>query len=125
MACAIASTPGAGGAAEVAGRLRVCSAGDVAEGEMRAFAVEGVTVPVLVARIDGIYYASSGMCPHEDVELADGSLDPESCTVTCHAHGYCFELATGACTPDSSLTLPTFRTTVEGDDVWIEIFVQR
>jgi len=106
----------------MAGRLRVCRTIDVAEGEMRAFAVEGVAVPVLVARIEGVFYASSGMCPHEDVELADGSLDPEARTVTCHAHGYCFELLTGACQPDRSLTLPTFRTSVEGDDLWIELF---
>ena len=89
---------------------------------MRSFAVEGVDVPVLVSRVDGSFFACSGICPHEDVELGDGTLEPERLTVICHAHGYCFDLKTGHCTPDDRLVLPRFRTEVVGDELWIELF---
>jgi len=98
----------------------VCATSEVPEGEMRGFRVEGVTVPVLVTRVDGEFRACSGMCPHEDVELGGGSLS--GLEVVCPGHGYCFDLENGACVPDDSLTLPIYRTWIEDGAVWIELF---
>ena len=100
-------------------KLRVCRVGDVPPGEVRAFDVDGIAVPVLVANIDGRLVAASGMCPHEDVELIGGSFDGE--WITCPGHGYQFELASGACGHTDELCLPTFRVVVEGGEVFIRI----
>lgn len=100
-------------------KLRVCSAGEVAPGEIRAFDVDGLAVPVLIANLDGRLVAASGMCPHEDVELIDGSFDGES--IVCPGHGYQFDLASGACSHDPSLCLPTYKVVIEDGDVFVSI----
>lgn len=92
---------------------------DIAAGELRAFRVAGVTWPVMVTIIDGEVVASSGVCPHEDVELWTGDL--EGATVTCPGHGYQFDLRTGRCEHDISLELRRYPTTRIGDDIWVDL----
>lgn len=100
-------------------RRIVCRADAIPPGEMRSFEVEGFDVPVLIANVDGRLLATSGMCPHEDVELAGGTL--EDCRLTCPGHGYEFDIATGACQHDPDLTLPTYAVKVEGEAVVVEL----
>lgn len=100
-------------------RVRVCRTADVVAGELRAFAVDGVTWPVLVVRQDDAIVATAGVCPHEDVGLADGSYD--GCLLTCPGHGYQFEVATGRCTHDPTLVLRRYPVTIVGDEVWVDL----
>ena len=125
MDCATASIPSDAAAANkdwsvVAGRLRVCRVTEVPEDGMAAFDVEGMAVPVLVVRRGDAVKATSGICPHEVVELVDGSLDGNR--VICHGHGYEFDLDTGECSTGTSLCLPVYPTVVEDGEVWIELF---
>ena len=100
-------------------RVRVCSLDDIADGALRAFAVRGVTWPVIVTRVDGALVAVPGVCPHEDVPLATGELrDGE---IVCAGHGYAFDLATGRCTHDPSLELRRYPITVVDGDVWVDL----
>jgi nitrite reductase/ring-hydroxylating ferredoxin subunit len=104
----------------VALRVRVCRRADVAAGELRAFAVAGVTWPVVVTLVDGAVVAMPGVCPHDDVALGDyGVID--GTTVTCRVHGYGFDLATGRCEHDPRLYLRRYRVTVHGDEVWVDL----
>lgn len=100
-------------------RVRVCSVDELATGELRAFRVEGVTWPVVLTIIDGAIVAFPGVCPHEDVALADGELD--GTTVICPGHGYHFDLYSGRCEHDPSLTLRRYPTTQIGTDIWVEL----
>jgi nitrite reductase/ring-hydroxylating ferredoxin subunit len=100
-------------------RFRVCRADEVPRGEIRAFDVDGLAVPVLVANLDGILIAASGMCPHEDVELIGGSYDGTS--IVCPGHGYEFDLASGACSHDDTLCLPTYQVTVVAGEVYVTV----
>jgi toluene monooxygenase system ferredoxin subunit len=100
-------------------RVRACKLTDVVDGELRAFAVSGVTWPVIVTRVDGELYAYPGVCPHEDVELADGDLT--GATITCPGHGYVFELRTGRCRHDPGLELRRYPITIVGDDIWVDL----
>ena len=84
-------------------RVRVCRADEVVDHELHAFAVEGVTWPVIVVRLDGVIVATPGVCPHEDVGLATGAFDGH--LLTCPGHGYQFDLETGRCTHDPGLVL--------------------
>ena len=79
-------------------RVRVCKLADVVRDELRAFPVKGVTWPVIVTYVDDELVACAGVCPHEDVELADGDLFGH--TIICPAHAYAFDLRTGACAHD-------------------------
>lgn len=100
-------------------RVRVCRLADVVPGELRAFAVAGVTWPVLVTYVDGALVAVPGVCPHEDVALVDGELDEG--TLTCPGHAYRFDLRTGRCGHDATLELRRYPITLVGDEVWVDL----
>jgi toluene monooxygenase system ferredoxin subunit len=100
-------------------RVRVCRLADVVPGELRAFAVTGVTWPVIVTFAGAELVAVPGVCPHEDVGLADGELVRD--TIICAAHGYRFDLHTGRCAGHPELELRRYPVTVVGDEVWVDL----
>jgi len=103
----------------VALRLFVCRTDQVPPGEMRAFPVEGVDVPVLVINIDGTFHATTSMCPHEDVSLADGYR--EGCKIVCPGHAYEFDFTTGACSHDRELVLRRYPITIVKGELFVDL----
>jgi nitrite reductase/ring-hydroxylating ferredoxin subunit len=103
----------------VALRVRVCRLADVVPGELRAFSVAGVTWPVIVTYAESKLVACAGVCPHEDVGLANGHL--EDTTLVCPGHGYGFDLTTGLCTHDATLALRRYPITLVGDDLYVDL----
>jgi nitrite reductase/ring-hydroxylating ferredoxin subunit len=100
-------------------RVRVCRLADVADDALRAFAVRGVTWPVIVVRVAGELVATPGVCPHEDVALADGELRDGA--IVCPGHGYAFDLSTGRCAHDPGLELRRYPITIVGDEVYVDL----
>jgi nitrite reductase/ring-hydroxylating ferredoxin subunit len=101
-------------------RVRVCRLADVVAGELRAFAVSGVTWPVLLSFVEHELIAVPGVCPHEDVGLADyGEL--HGTTLLCRVHGFEFDVRTGRCEHDPRLHLRRYPVTVIGDEVWVDL----
>ncbi len=101
-------------------RVRVCRLADVVAGELRAFAVPGVTWPVLLSFVEHELVAVPGVCPHEDVALADyGELCDT--TLRCRVHGFEFDVLTGRCEHDPRLHLRRYPVTVIGDEVWVDL----
>lgn len=100
-------------------RVLVCRLTDVVDDELRAFPVRGVTWPVIVTRIDGNLVAVPGVCPHEDVSLAGGDL--HGTILTCPGHSYEFDLRSGTCTHDPTLSLRRYTVTVVADEVWVDL----
>lgn len=100
-------------------RVRVCALTEVADDAMRAFAVEGVTWPVIVTRIAGELIAFPGVCPHDDVGLWTGELDGH--TVVCPGHGYSFDLHTGRCRHAPALHLRRYTITVVAGEIWVDL----
>lgn len=95
-------------------RVKVCRADEIAPGELKGFEVPGVTVPIMIANVDGRFLAASSMCPHEDVSLLSGKH--KGLKVVCPGHGYQFNLETGTCSHDATLPLRRYRVTeVDGD----------
>lgn len=102
-------------------RVRVCALGELVANELRGFAVEGVTWPVMVTIVDGVVTAFQGVCPHDDVSLVDyGVLDPDA-QVRCRVHGYRFDLATGRCENSPRMELRRYRVTLADGDVWVDL----
>ena len=100
-------------------RVRVCSRHEIGEGQLRAFAVSGVTWPVIVTIVDGEILACPGVCPHEDVALWGGEL--VGATLVCPGHGYRFDLHTGRCKHDPELELRRYPVTLVGDEIWVDL----
>lgn len=103
-------------------RVRVCRVDEVPTGELRAFAVAGVDIPIMVTCVDGAIVATSSMCPHEDVSLADGFL--EGTLVECPGHAYCFDLVSGACQHDEELRLRRYRVSLVNDEVFVDLLAE-
>jgi toluene monooxygenase system ferredoxin subunit len=61
------------------------------EGEMLGLRVDGVAV--LLVRAGGALHAYRDACAHQGVPLSEGKL--EGSTLTCRAHGWCYDVATG------------------------------
>src|SRR4051794_5203637 len=101
-------------------RVRVCSVDEVVEGELRGFAVDGVTWPVMVMVHEGEMIAFPGVCPHDDVSLVDyGVIDERA--VVCRVHGYRFDLDTGRCEHAPGLHLRRYRITRLADEIWVDL----
>ncbi len=100
-------------------RVRVCKLADVVPDELRAFRVDGVTWPVIVTSVEGELFAMPGVCPHEDVALADvnrfGHED------MCSAPAYTVDLRTGRCRHDRTIELRRYPITIVGDEVWVDL----
>ena len=71
--------------------VKIGNATDVANGEMRAFDLDGTKVSV--ANASGHLYAFDDTCTHMGCSLANGELD--GTTVTCACHGSQFDVTSG------------------------------
>ncbi len=100
-------------------RVRVCRVDEVPAEDFRAFPVNGVTWPVIVARVDGELVAVPGVCPHEDVALEHGYMDGPR--IVCPGHSYGFDLRTGRCQHDATLVLRRYKLSIIDDDVWVDL----
>jgi nitrite reductase/ring-hydroxylating ferredoxin subunit len=92
-------------------------------------------VRLLVARVDGKYYAAQALCPHLKGNLTRGTLDGS--IVTCPAHGSKFDIRDGlniswvAGLPKLAQkavgvvakpkNLQTYPTRVQDGQVWIQV----
>ena len=75
---------------------------------------------ILLANVDGNYYAVDDTCTHEDASLSTGSLRGEF--VKCPLHGSRFNVRTGQAMEDPAQeNLRTYPVRVEGDDILVAI----
>ena len=70
----------------------ICKAGDVDQGHIREFDIDGLEV--LVSNIDGEMRVYPPMCPHMEEPL-DGSAFCKGAIMTCSKHLWQWDLATG------------------------------
>ena len=97
--------------------VRVGSAKEVVENEMRAVDVAGTKV--CIASAQGHLYAIDDTCPHRGCSLAEGELD--GTTVTCPCHGSQFDVTSGAVLHGPAHQPVRSRAVkVEGEDLLIE-----
>ena len=71
---------------------RIAKTNDLSEGTMKKYQVEDTEI--LVARIEGRYYAAQNKCPHFGGDLSNGKL--EGSIVTCPRHGSQFNVTDGS-----------------------------
>jgi len=100
-----------------AGFVRIATAAEIRPGQMKRFDIDGHAV--LLANVDGRYYAVDDTCTHEDASLATGSLKGE--LVKCPLHGSRFNVVSGKVLDDpADRDLQTYPVRVEGNDVLIK-----
>jgi nitrite reductase/ring-hydroxylating ferredoxin subunit len=95
----------------------VPGAGDLGEGEMRAFDVRGTKIAV--ANVGGVFHAFDDTCTHMACSLAEGDL--EETTVICPCHGSEFDVRSGAVLQGPAREpVETYETRVEGGNLEVE-----
>lgn len=83
--------------------IDVTSVQDVPDGKMRHFEVNGKEI--MIANVDGKYYAVSDRCGHANASLSMGSLNGK--VIICPLHGAQFDVTTGNKVRDFNLTVPS------------------
>lgn len=97
---------------------QVAKPGDIEEGEMSAFTIEGAKVAI--ANVQGHFFAFGDTCTHAHCSLAGGELD--DITVTCPCHGSQFDVTTGEVrNPPATEPVSVYRVRVEGDAIEVEM----
>jgi len=101
----------------MSGFAAVPGAGDLREGEMRAFDVHGTKIAV--ANVEGAFHAFDDTCTHMACSLAGGDL--EETTVICPCHGSEFDVRSGAVLQGPARKpLATYQTRREGGNLEVE-----
>jgi nitrite reductase/ring-hydroxylating ferredoxin subunit len=97
----------------------VGKADEVAEGEAKAFSVNGEEVAV--ARVGGDLLAFSDICTHRACNLANGG-EIEGDTISCECHGSIFDMKTGAVIEGPATEpIATFEVRAAGSDLQIGV----
>ncbi len=96
---------------------RVASTQDLADGEMTTVLVGGKKV--VLARVEGRFYATAARCPHWGGSLPDGTLS--GTRLLCPLHKGTFDVRTGDLLDPPPLDgIAAFRVRVDGDDVFVD-----
>ena len=96
---------------------RASSADDVWIGEMLATNLEGR--PVLLVNVEGQVLAFEDRCAHMGVPLSRGRL--ASGVITCSAHEWQYDAATGRCLNPCGVTLKTIPVEVRDGNIWVDV----
>ena len=98
--------------------IPVISTEQVRPGETRRVVVAGT--PILIANVEGRFYAVDDMCTHEDSSLSLGCLKGE--LVDCTLHGSRFSVVTGEPVEEPATEpLRTWPLRIEGNEVQIRM----
>lgn len=90
---------------------------------MQAIDIDGAP-RLAVFNVDGHVCVTSNLCTHSVAVLTDGYFEGD--TVECPLHGGCFNVRTGkAMLFPCETPLRTYPVAVEGDDVFVEIDIDR
>lgn len=101
------------------GKIIAGKTSDIKSGKMIKVSVDGRDI--LVANIDGKYFATDDTCTHSGSSLAEGKL--EGNVVTCGWHAAQFDCKTGKLVkfPAKIRDLTSYKVSVESDDVFVEV----
>src|SRR5581483_11660928 len=98
--------------------IPVARAGELTPGGMKEVDLGGR--PVLLAFVEGKYFAFSRQCPHEEADLKSAGQLLGGGKIRCNNHSYCYDLASGECTlPRGAAPLTVLPAEESGEDISI------
>ena len=100
--------------------IPVARVGELTPGAMKEVDLGGRQI--LVALVDGSYFAFSRQCPHEEADLKDAGQFLNGRQIRCNNHSYCFDLQTGECNlPKGGAPLTVLPTEERGEEICIRL----
>ena len=97
--------------------VRAASVSEIASGECKTVNVQGKALALY--NVNGTFACTDNTCLHRGGPLGEGMLDGG--VVTCPWHGWQYNVKSGACYVNNALTLKTYPTKTEGNDVMVEL----
>jgi 3-phenylpropionate/trans-cinnamate dioxygenase ferredoxin subunit len=102
----------------VARYVAVAKVEEIQPGDHRRVMVEGEAI--LLANVDGQYYAIADRCTHEEARLSEGFLVGGQ--IECPLHGSRFDLGTGAAKAlPATAPVRTYETKVADGQVYVKL----
>ena len=100
------------------GKILAGKTSDIPPGKMLKVSSNGKDI--LVANVDGNYFAMDDTCTHQGASLSEGTL--EESTVTCPWHGSTWDCKTGKLMEFATKLkdLGSYKVAVESDSVFVE-----
>jgi 3-phenylpropionate/trans-cinnamate dioxygenase ferredoxin subunit len=99
------------------GFAAVASVSDLAPGQMKFVAVERERI--VLANVDGAFYALRDVCGHRNAPLSRGKLD--GCIIECPLHFATFDVRTGKLIDGPvSADVPAYEVRVEAGTVYVK-----
>jgi len=100
------------------GKILAGKTSDIPPGKMLKVSANGKQI--LVANMDGNYFAMDDICAHQGASLSEGTL--EGSTITCPWHGSTWDCKTGKLIAFASQLKDSasYKTIVESDNVFVE-----
>ena len=107
-------------------RVKVARAADFAEGDLREVRIagsgHGADGAIMLAFIDGKFYATGATCSHQGAPLAEGVAAKDKMHVVCPWHNAAFDIRTGQPVRGSGLeAIPTYQVSIEEGHVIVEV----
>ena len=100
--------------------IPVARIGELAPGVMKEVDLGGRQV--LLAFVEGKYFAFSRQCPHEAADLKTAGQLLVGTAIRCNNHSYCYDLRSGECTlPKGGPPLTVLPAEEKGEDVCIRL----
>jgi nitrite reductase/ring-hydroxylating ferredoxin subunit len=87
---------------------------------MKHVEVDGMEI--LIANVEGQFYAVNDRCPHLHAKISEGTL--KGTTVICPRHLSSFDVTTGRVISGTRSNLTSYNVKVNGDDLMIETYNQ-
>jgi nitrite reductase/ring-hydroxylating ferredoxin subunit len=75
--------------------------------------------PVAIANLDGEIMAIGDTCPHAGGPIGDGELDKGK--AVCPYHGWAFDLKTGICDVNSSVSVPVYEVLQDEGYIYVKL----
>ena len=94
----------------------VANVSEIRTGEMKLVDLDDEEV--VIANVDGAFFAFGNVCTHADGPLVEGELQGE--TVTCPWHASAFNVKSGEVLEEPAEDpIPTYEVRVEGDEIQV------
>jgi len=93
---------------------KLCNVNDIEDNRTIEVEVNGKSI--LVAKLDGVFYAMENNCTHESLPIGAGEV--HDCQIQCMRHGARFDIKTGRATQlPAVMDLKTYKIKVENNNV--------
>jgi len=104
--------------------VKACKTSDVPSGGLKQVKVGGKDL--VIADVDGKYYAIDDWCTHEEGNLSEGDLNKN--ILTCPEHGAQFDVTTGHVvlgpdgdSPDAIKPERSYKVTVQASELMVDV----